>query len=247
MLQRDVAPGIHRVEDAYTNFYLVEDAGGITLVDAGVAHTSWARLHDALRSLGRSAADLRALVLTHGHFDHIGFAERARSELGIPVYIHEREVELTKNPQNYKRERSPFYYIATKPKALPIVASFLRRRAFWPTPVADVRPYTDGELDVPGRPQIVFTPGHTYGHSALHFRDRDTLISGDAVVLLNPYTGARGPQIVARAANADSRQALDSLDAIAATGAGTVLTGHGEPWTRGAATLADEARRAGIS
>jgi glyoxylase-like metal-dependent hydrolase (beta-lactamase superfamily II) len=247
VLQRDVAPGIHRVEDAHTNFYLVEDEGGITLVDAGVAHTSWDAFQDALRSLGRSASDVRALVLTHGHFDHIGFAERARSELRVPVYIHEREVELTKNPQNYKRERSPFYYIATKPRALPIVVGFLRRRAFWPTPIGDVTAFTEGELDVPGRPRVVFTPGHTYGHSALHFADRDALIVGDAVVLLNPYTGARGPQIVARAANADSKEALASLDAIAATGASTVLTGHGDPWTRGAATIADEARRAGIS
>jgi hypothetical protein len=53
--------------------------------------------------------------------------------------------------------------------------------------------------------------------------------------------------LVARAATADSAQAMISLDAIAATGAQTVLTGHGEPWRRGAATMADEARRAGLS
>ena len=100
---------------------------------------------------------------------------------------------------------------------------------------------------MPGSPQVVFTPGHTYGHVALHFPDRDTLIAGDAVVMLNPYTGSTGPQLVARGATADSAQALQSLDAIAATGVGTVLTGHGEPWRRGAATIADEARRAGLS
>jgi glyoxylase-like metal-dependent hydrolase (beta-lactamase superfamily II) len=186
-------------------------------------------------------------VLTHAHFDHIGFAERARRELGIPVFVHRDDVELTKHPRTYDRERTPLYYVATKPRALPIIAGLVRRGALWPTPVDDVSSYVDGRLDVPGKPQVVFTPGHTYGHCGLHFPERETLIAGDAVVMLNPYTGSHGPQIVARAATADSALALRSLDAVAATGATTVLTGHGEPWRRGAAAMADEARRAGPS
>lgn len=247
MLTRDIAPGIHCVEDAYTNWYLVEDDGAVAIVDAGVPHTSWPLLHDALRELGRAPGDVHALVLTHAHFDHIGFAEQARRELGVPVYVHRDDVDLTKQPRTYDRERTPLYYLATKPRALPIVAGFLRRRAFWPTPIAEVTPYVDGALDVPGRPQVVFTPGHTYGHCSFHYPDRNTVIAGDAVVTLNPYTGGEGPQLVAKAATADSARALRSLDAIAATGAQTVLTGHGEPWRRGAAAMADEARRAGVS
>jgi hypothetical protein len=49
------------------------------------------------------------------------------------------------------------------------------------------------------------------------------------------------PRIVARAATADSERAL------AATGAKTALTGHGEPWNAGAERAAEEARRAGVS
>ena len=247
MLERDVVPRIHRIEDAHTNWYLVEDDDGITIVDAGVPQTSWPLLHDALRTLGRSTSDLRAVVLTHAHFDHIGFAERARLELRLPVFVHAKDVTLTKRPRDYDRERTPLYYIATKPRALPIVAGFLRRRAFWPTPIESVESFDDGQLAVPGSPRVVQTPGHTYGHVALHFPERGALIAGDAVVMLNPYTGSTGPQLVARAATADSALAMGSLDAIAATGAQTVLTGHGEPWRRGAATMADEARRAGLS
>ena len=103
------------------------------------------------------------------------------------------------------------------------------------------------ELDVPGRPRVVFTPGHTHGHCSLHFPDRGTVIAGDAVVLLNPYTGRRGPQIVAGAATADSKRALASLDALAATGAETVLTGHGEPWIGGVEEAVQRARAAGAS
>jgi glyoxylase-like metal-dependent hydrolase (beta-lactamase superfamily II) len=52
---------------------------------------------------------------------------------------------------------------------------------------------------------------------------------------------------VARAATADSARALASLDRLAATGAQTVLMGHGEPWTDGAAPLAREAAAAGAA
>src|SRR3954471_18439900 len=97
---RDVAPGVHRVEDAFTNWYLVEADDGITVVDAGVP-TSWGSLHDALGQLGRTTDDLRALVLTHAHFDHVGFAERARTQLMLPVYAHEHEVPLTRHPWRY--------------------------------------------------------------------------------------------------------------------------------------------------
>jgi glyoxylase-like metal-dependent hydrolase (beta-lactamase superfamily II) len=93
----------------------------------------------------------------------------------------------------------------------------------------------------------VSTPGHTIGHVSFHPPNRDVLVAGDAVVTFNPYTGTHGPQIVARSANADSPRALASLDAIAATGAGTVLTGHGPAWRDGAEAIAEQARRAGIS
>ena len=245
-LTRDVAPGIHRVEDNYTNWYLVEDGDRLTVVDAGIP-SSWGSLEKALRDLGRSTADIAALILTHAHFDHIGFAERARNELGIDVWVHEEDVHLTKHPRDYARERTPLYYVLTKPRALPIVAGFIATRGMWPTPVETVRTFTSEDLDVPGRPRTVLTPGHTFGHVAFHFPERDALIAGDAVVTLNPYTGSRAPQLVARAATADSERAMASLDAIAATGARTVLTGHGEPWTEGAGAIAERARVKGIS
>jgi glyoxylase-like metal-dependent hydrolase (beta-lactamase superfamily II) len=242
MLERDAAPGIHRVEDVATNWYLVEDDGAVTVVDAGVPK-SWRSLQDAMAELGRPLSDIKALVLTHAHFDHIGFAERARDELGIPVWVHEDDVPLTRHPTQYAHESARTRYLLTKPQALPYVLGFVRTRAFFPKPIERVERYSDGTLDVPGSPRVVATPGHTIGHCSLLFGD--TLIAGDAVVTLNPYTGGHGPQIVARAATADSERALASLDAVEATGADTVLTGHGPPWTRGAVEIAAEARAVG--
>src|SRR5688572_22003275 len=75
MIETDVAPGVHRVEDAFTNWYLVEEDGRLTVVDAGVP-TSWNSLVEAVQGIGRRLDDIEAVALTHAHFDHIGFAER---------------------------------------------------------------------------------------------------------------------------------------------------------------------------
>jgi glyoxylase-like metal-dependent hydrolase (beta-lactamase superfamily II) len=242
MLTRDVAPGVHRIEDANTNWYIVEGDDGLTIVDCGVP-TSWRSLQAALRDLGRDLGDVRAVVLTHAHFDHVGFAERARTELGIPVYVHENDVPLTRHPWRYDHERPRSLYLATQVRALPIVATFLRHRAFWPRPIGSVVRYeVNGPLPVPGRPVVVPTPGHTLGHCALHLPDRDAVLAGDAIVMLDPYTARPGPRLVARAATVDSARNRESLQALAATGARIVLTGHGEPWTQGAPAAVQAAR-----
>ena len=216
------------------------------MIDAGVP-SSWDSLQAALRQLGRSADDIAAVVLTHAHFDHVGFAERARRQFGVPVYVHENDAPLAAHPWRYDHERPRLAYLATRPRALPIVATFLRHRAFWPPRVRAVVRYEDGVLPVPGAPRVVPTPGHTHGHCALHLPDRDAVIAGDALVTLDPYTGRTGPRLVARAATVDSDRNLRSLDALAATGARTVLVGHGEPWTGGAEAAVAQARAAGAA
>jgi glyoxylase-like metal-dependent hydrolase (beta-lactamase superfamily II) len=232
-LQADVLPGVHRIEDSFTNWYLLEQDGRVTIVDTGVP-SSWQSLLTALPQIGRKATDIEAVVLTHAHFDHLGFAERARSVLGVPVYVHENDVPLTRHPWRYDHERARTYYLATQVRALPMVASFVRNRAWWPSPVKEVVRYTNGRLPVPGEPQVLFTPGHTHGHCSLHLPDRDAVIAGDAVVTLDPYTGQTGPRIVAGAATVDSERNLRCLQAIAETDAGALLVGHGAPWFNGA-------------
>jgi glyoxylase-like metal-dependent hydrolase (beta-lactamase superfamily II) len=227
VIEREAAPGIHRIEDRNTNFYVVEADGRYTVVDAGLP-ISWPSLKRAVGSLDR----IDALVLTHGHFDHIGIAEKMRTRLGIPVYVHEDDVPLTLRPKPLGGRGGLRAYL--EPKA---------------RPVAEVQRITDADetLAVPGSPRIVFTPGHTAGHVAFHFPDRDAVIVGDAVVMLDPFTAAQGPQIVSGTATADPERALASLDALAATGAGTVLTGHGPAWRDGAAAIAERARERGVT
>jgi glyoxylase-like metal-dependent hydrolase (beta-lactamase superfamily II) len=187
------------------------------------------------------------VVLTHGHFDHVGFARRARRVLGVPVYIPDGEQELVAHPWRYDHERSRLPYFLN-PRFVRIFTAMGIAGALWVKGTEEVQAYgANGPLDIPGKPHVVPTPGHTHGHCSLHFPDRGAVIAGDAVVTLDPYTGAEGPQIVSGAATADSPLALASLDALASTGAETVLSGHGTPWREGVRSAVEQARERGPS
>jgi len=246
-LLRRVAPGVHRIEHAYVNCYLIEDGGAVTIVDAAFPST-WRRMPQILEATGHSLGDVEALVITHAHFDHMGFAAAAAAELGVPVYVHPRDHALAQRPYTYRRERSPLWYPLRYPSGVPAILAMGLAGAFVVRGLEHVQELPDeGVLDVPGRPRVVFTPGHTFGHCALHLADRDALLTGDALVTLDPYKGQRGPQIVAGAATADSGMALDALDALERTGASIVLPGHGEPWRAGITAAVAAARAVGAT
>ena len=228
-----VAEGVHLISRAHVNFYLVEDDDGVTVVDSGLPGM-WGALLDALRSLGRRIDDVQAVVLTHAHFDHLGLARRLRTEHQVPVWVHPEDAFIARHPYRYRHERSRLVFSLTHPSGLPVLAGMARAGALHVRGLEDLT-YLPGEgpLPVPGRPEVVFSPGHTSGHCALFLRGRGVLFSGDALVTLDPYTGRTGPRIVAGAATADSAENLESLTQLARTGASLVLPGHGEPWTRG--------------
>ncbi|EYR64470.1 Zn-dependent hydrolase [Actinotalea ferrariae CF5-4] len=246
MLTTEVADRVHRLEHAYVNCYVVAgDDGRVLLVDAGLPGM-WPLMGFALRELGHRPEDVAGLVLTHAHFDHVGFAVRLQERLGVPIWAHEADHALAAHPYRYAHENLRAGYPFRHPASLRILAAMARAGALKVRGVRDLLPVADGDvLDLPGRPVVVLTPGHTFGHVALHLPDRDVVLSGDALVTLDPYTGLDGPQIIAGAATADSELALRSLDRLAETAVGTVLPGHGEPWTDGVVAAVTEARAIG--
>ena len=160
--------------------------------------------------------------------------------------IHEDEVWLARHPMRYKTERSPLLYLGNR-GLWRIMGAMARAGVLRTRRVAELSTFADGEvLDVPGRPRVVYTPGHTFGHCSLHLADRGAVIAGDALVTHNPYTGATTPQLMPRASTADSAQARRSLDRLEETDARTLLPGHGEPWRDGVSEAARQAREAGV-
>lgn len=242
----EVARGIHRLSLGVANWYLVEDGGRAILVDAG-APGDWSLLLSTLADRGLPMTGLEAVLLTHAHSDHTGFAERARAEGGATVWIHRADAAVAKGAKPPKNDGSAvphLIHLETWRSAI----SLMRRGGTKMIPIAEVSEFADGEvLDVPGRPRVIHAPGHTAGHSALLFGDRSALLSGDAVVTHNPLTGRVGPQIMPSAFNRDTAEALRSLAVLENVPADVLLPGHGDPFTGGPAEAVRLARTAGVS
>jgi glyoxylase-like metal-dependent hydrolase (beta-lactamase superfamily II) len=240
-----LAPGLHRLGNAYVNCYLIEDGNRMTLVDGGFPGFR-AQLDDYLRSRGSSITAIDAVILTHAHSDHVGMAESVRRDAGVPVYVHEADAEMARTGKAHKREGSMLPYLL-RPAPYKLLWSGARNGGAKPTKIAEVTTFTEGDLDVPGRPRIVPTPGHSPGHVAFHLPDRGVLIAGDALCTYNVLTGGRGPQLLPSAFAWDNSQMLASLDAVERVDVGSTVFGHGEPWSEGPAAAAARAREIGLT
>jgi glyoxylase-like metal-dependent hydrolase (beta-lactamase superfamily II) len=238
-----VAAGVHRLHSVDTNWYLVEEGGRLTVLDAGLAGDG-GQFADALSRLGHRTADIDAVLITHHHVDHAGNAERLRSS-GTRVLAHPADAPyLRGDRRRSNRDVGRFLW-------RPWYAAYLLRNvakgALRTPAVAQLDELADGEvLDVPGSPRVVHAPGHTAGSCALFLDDRSILFTGDALVTLDMTRGPRGrpgPQVVRGPHTEDADLAVQSLAVLAATDAQTVLPGHGEPWPHGVKSAVDLARR----
>jgi glyoxylase-like metal-dependent hydrolase (beta-lactamase superfamily II) len=230
-----LAPALRRIGSDYVNSYLVEDAGGVTIIDAGLPG-QWKELQAELTAMGRSLDDIRGVVLTHGDTDHIGFAERLRKEKGVPVYVHELDAARARG-----EDKKP--NAGWRPVKIGPLFRFLwysaRRGGLRIPPVTDVTTVCDGDvLDLPGSPRIIHTPGHTPGSVAVHIAAVDAVFMGDAMTTGNVLTGERGPRPAPF--TLEPSTALASLAKLEDVQATWVLPGHGAPWD---GRLSDAIRR----
>jgi glyoxylase-like metal-dependent hydrolase (beta-lactamase superfamily II) len=243
---------VHRLGDDMVNFYIVEEPAGLVLIDSGLpAH--WDALRDHLASSGAVPGDIKAVLLTHAHPDHVGLAARVRREAGAPVWIHSAEAATlaAANPARAgaSPERSTARYLVRRPAAMGLLVHLARNGGFHPAPVGDPEVFESPITltRVPGAPEAVPLPGHTPGSAAYVFRHHGVIFTGDALVSHDGLTGLRGPRLVCRGFTHDSAAALASLDTLAGIGGDlTVLPGHGSPMAE-LSLAVEEARRVGIS
>jgi glyoxylase-like metal-dependent hydrolase (beta-lactamase superfamily II) len=229
----EIAPGIRRLGEGLVNVYLLEEAGQVSIVDAG-APGYWKHLPAELAAMNRSLDDVRALILTHAHSDHIGFAERIRRERSVGVSVHPDDAALARGVVKQVRDAHGPGYRGWSVRAIAGFAAFALTHGMTKvTPIGEVGTFLDGAtLDVPGAPRVVHVPGHTAGSVAFHAPAHDAVFVGDAFVTRNVITGRRGPHF-STMFNADHRQAVASLARLDGLVAQHVLPGHGDAWSDG--------------
>ncbi len=169
------------------------------LIDAG---DDLAALRRAVEASGRRLA---AILLTHGHFDHIGALDGLLSRHpGLPVHVGPGGVPMIGHPQN---AWPPDYVAVKKPASL--VADLV-----------DGATLTAGGLTM----QVVATPGHTPGGACFLFAEQKLLLTGDTL-----FAGSCGRTDFP---GGDSRQLNASLRRLAGLDPElTVVPGHGSVTT----------------
>ena len=222
-----ITDGVYRLGTRWVKFYLVVEGEGLTLIDTGLPKYV-PQFDGALRELGRATSDLRAIVLTHTHVDHIGAADKFHELNDVPVFVHSGESAIATGDA---KPGTPSGALTSlwRPSMLSFAAHFLTNGGARHVTVPSVTSYEDDEvLDVPGKPRVVFCPGHSPAHSALLLEDRGVLFCGDAMGTLAVNTGATGAMV--HPMNEDRAGAIESLAVLQDLSAQVVLPGHGEPF-----------------
>jgi glyoxylase-like metal-dependent hydrolase (beta-lactamase superfamily II) len=229
-----VTPDLAMLRVGFVNLFLYgrpgAPSGSWVLIDAGLPGSA-SRITRAARQWIGPWAQPAAIVLTHGHFDHVGALRSLAGLWDVPVYAHQLELP-------YLTGRSP--YPPPDPTvgggALSALSRFYPRGPFNFGARVQALP-EDGS--VPGMPgwQWIHTPGHSPGHVALFREDDRTLIAGDAFVTTKQESATAAltyrPEIHGPPSyfTPDWVSARRSVERLAALEPELAVTGHGPPFS----------------
>lgn len=167
-----VAEGVYSIKVRVVRMFVVDGDEGVTLIDTGLPRGE-GRIREGLRSIGRSEADIRAILITHGHADHTGSAAVLRVESGAMVVASEHDAPAVRGVELPPPPPVAFRFPVLKPflKAMPTAMG------------VEVDRLVSEGMRVPGGFSAYETPGHTEGHvSYLLRRGKGVLFVGDAAV-----------------------------------------------------------------
>lgn len=209
----EIVLGIHVVEKTRGNCYFIKmaDGSGWALIDTGLPRTDKKLIAYAEKTLGLKPSDLKFIIITHCHVDHVGGIAGMKAWCGAKVASHVDDADFIAGK---KRVQMPgkrplrsllFMLLAPFMKATPVQPDILLK-----------------DHDSICGLEVIHTPGHTPGSICLLEKKRGILFVGDLVRFMDGKV--LGPPIVM-----DEVEVKKSLDRISKVDFSIMLSGHGEP------------------
>jgi len=221
----EVAPDVACLQILMVNVYFVGEPqafdGSWVLIDAGLSGSA-RRIGQAAEERFGKGTKPAAILLTHGHFDHVGALRELATLWDVPVYAHELEMPYLTGRSDY-----PPPDPTVGGGAVALMSRFFPRAGIDLSARVRTLP-SDGT--VPGMPgwRWIHTPGHTPGHTSFHLiNDRNILFTGDTLfaesIGRTDLWGGSQPEIISSIQKKLMTFNDDTL----------VIPGHGEATTIG--------------
>jgi glyoxylase-like metal-dependent hydrolase (beta-lactamase superfamily II) len=221
---QEIAEGVYRVPARHANSYLVEADDGLVLVDTGMPGSE-KRILNAIAGLGRKPNDVKLILLTHRHWDHIGSAAALKKETSGTLVSHPFEKPYVAGTLVVITPRAWSLYGRIARRALAVGSStkkLFRLVKFHPV-LVDEASDEESVLEPVGLDgSIVWTPGHTKGSVSLFLNKSRVAIIGD---LLGSKRGKlREPMFME-----NTSQERSSVQRILDLHPSILCPGHGKP------------------
>jgi glyoxylase-like metal-dependent hydrolase (beta-lactamase superfamily II) len=227
----EIAPGIYSMgqdKGGHVHAYLLDDGSGLTLIDTMYDDDGRVVLAELAR-IGRVAADITHIILTHAHKSHLGGLAALQKASRATVCAHEWEKDIIAG----RRKATRVSPIPKRPLAVYQLQLGLALGLGRHAPCEVDRTLKAG--DRVGPLEVVPTPGHTPGSLSFWWPERRALFAGD-VIATWPEFAAGWPGLTL-----DNAENLRAVHQLTDFGQAEILgVGHGEPITRDAAARVRE-------
>ena len=213
---------IYPITLGFDHCYLIQDKGTI-MIDGG-SPKELKEFTKAIEEISIKPEDIKLMIITHGHWDHIGSAKEIKELTGAKIAMHEQEKEWLEKG------------LKPLPPGITIWGSILKgMMSMFVTPFVKIPPtevdlvlgneeLSLEEYGIPGK--VIYTPGHSSGSVSILLETGEVFV-GD--MAMNKFPLRIGPGMPIFAENEDKLK--ESWNLLLDAGAKTIYPAHGEPFS----------------